>query len=264
MPSRLTVTSLNVGRLLEEKTRNFLERMSSGDERGPDVLCLQDMPLSALGLLKKVPYVHFTPMTNSLVNDVRMPVGVVIASRYFMSNVTCCPVWGDGTFKDLEGANGAGERYLGEESDRMIAKTEDRVVVCATITKNGNGFNIATTHGYWTRRGSVNDAQREATKRTCYALNNESEHRGGLVLIGDLNCNRGNEIYHMFLGTLVDCVPTSIDNTLDPEHPAVKEGLKIVTDYVMTTPLAPYAIDQVVVRDGVSDHCAISARITAN
>lgn len=261
----LTITSLNVARFLQPRTRAYLQSLGN-TEPLPDVLCLQDIPFRDLSLLERWPHIAFAPMTNHLINGERAVVGIAMVSRYFMSGTVYCTTWGDGRLKDLQGVNDKNERYLGAESDALVEVTEDRLAICASINKDGVEYNIATTHGAWARGGLANDVQRQCTHNLIRFLSDKSNVRNGLILAGDMNFSRGGEIYRMFTDNgFCDGVPMSIDNTLDPEHPIVRKGVRIVTDYVMTHPghhnKCTYRVTDVKLHSGVSDHCALLATV---
>lgn len=261
---QLTVLSLNAGRMIQGRTRAFLQDLAT-DESRPDVLCLQDFPYHDLSLLERWSHIAFAPMTNHLINGMRAVVGIVIASRYFMTNIAHCTVWGNGVLKDLQGINDRNQRYLGAKSDRLVEETEDRVATCAMVVKDGIEYDIATTHGMWVRDGITNDVQRQYAGDTVDFLANEATVRGGLVLAADMNFGRGGEIYSMFTNAFRDCMPPEIDNTLDPKHPIVKKGIRVVSDYIMThdNGIFPgvYDVTNVRLHSGASDHCALLATI---
>ena len=75
---RLTIMSLNCGRMLQERTREYLQGLGTA-ETAPDVLCLQDFPYRDLPLLERWPHIAFGPMTNHLISGVRAAVGIVLA-----------------------------------------------------------------------------------------------------------------------------------------------------------------------------------------
>lgn len=265
MPKQLNVMSLNVGRLLQQRTYRFLQHLGI-DESRPDVLCLQDIPFRDLSILERWPHIAFAPMTNHLINGVRAVVGIAIASRYFMTDIVHHTTWGNGVLKDLLGVNNQNQRSVPtEEGDRLIDSTEDRIAICATVIKDDAVYDIATTHGAWVRGGIANDRQRDSTECLRGVLVHEAVNRGGLVLAGDMNFSRGGEIYRMFSNTFCDCMPPEIDNTLDPDHPFVKKGGKVVADYVMTCEIVhgkTYQVSGIRLRSGVSDHCALFATIS--
>lgn len=260
----LSIMSLNVGRLLQDRTTAYLEALNH-DKDVPDVLCIQDLPFDGLPLLERWPHVTFAPMTNHYVNGERVVVGIAMASRFFVTNVVHHTTWGNGLLKDLQGINDKNERYLGEESDRLVEATEDRVLVCGLVVKDGKRYHIATTHGMWVRGGVVNDVQRKSTAALCTRLGQIGHARNGLVLAADMNMSRGGEIYQMVTDVMKDCMPETINTTLDPDHPYAKRGGSIVTDYVMMYPTSrrdPYRVRDVRLLPGVSDHQALFATIT--
>lgn len=259
----LTIMSLNVGRLLQNRTTQYLEALN-GDRDVPDVVCIQDLPYDGLPLLERWPHVTFAPMTNHYINGERAVVGIAIASRYFMTHIAHHTTWGDGTLKDLQGINEHNQRHLGAESDRLVEATEDRVLVGATVIKEGKRFHIATTHGMWVRDGVVNDVQRKSTRELCKRLGQMGHARNGLVLAADMNMARGGEIYTMVTEVMHDCMPGDLETTLDPDHPFSKKGGTVVTDYVMMYPTSrrdPYRVSNVRLVSGVSDHMALFATI---
>jgi len=176
-------------------------------------------------------------------------------------------LWGDGVLKDIKGVNDENQReFPTAGNDETINSTEDRVVVCATVCKDGAEYNIATTHGMWVRDGVTNDVQRKCAHKLLCVFDVEAWNRKGLVLAGDMNFGRGSEIHQMFIDKgFCDCVPLEIDNTLDPDHPAVRKGIKVVTDYVMIRPFRDrdvYSVSDISLHPGVSDHCALLATVS--
>ncbi|MDP2665505.1 MAG: hypothetical protein Q8P23_02595 [bacterium] len=268
MPS-LKITSLNAGRLLQERTRKYLERLASRDGM-PDILCLQDIPVRDLSILTETyPHIAFAPMTNHLINGVRAVVGISIVSRYFMTNIVHHTVWGDGKLKDLQGVNNKNERFPPtKETDDLIDTTEDRVAICVTVIKDGRKYNIATTHGYWVRGGVSNDRQRQSTRKLLAFLHKEAMQRDGLLFVADMNPDRDGEVYRTMVSdigmdNLHSLMPKSVKTTLDPEHPASKKGIKVVADWICEWPRHDrmFFLSDVRLHSGVSDHCALSATV---
>lgn len=265
----LRVSSINVGRFLDPRTRPFLERLG-GDVPLPDVLCIQDIPAKDLSsLLEKFPHIAFAPMTNHFVNGERMIVGIAMLSRYLMQHIQHTTYWGDGIVKNLAGINDKNERHLGEESDRLVEATEDRILITAAVVKDGVEYNLATTHGMWTRGGVTNDVQRTCMRKLRNQLEIEAGNQDGLVFVGDFNAGRGTEMYQYLIEGFRDEVPESVETTLDPDHKAVKKfGIKVVTDFVMQAPnwddSYRYEVDDFRMTSGASDHQVISARIRKN
>ena len=134
MPKKpsLTLMSLNAGRLLQERTRAYLQSLGTAEEL-PDVLCLQDFPFRDLPLIvDKLPHVALGPMTNHLIDNKRAAVGIVMASRHLMTDIAHHTVWGDGVFKDLQGVVDNHRSPNTAETDVLIDTTEDRGGIWAT------------------------------------------------------------------------------------------------------------------------------------
>ncbi len=266
---QLTFSTQNWGRLLEERTRKYASGLLDPEYPLPDVLCIQDIPFTGLQFLKRLPHIQFGVMTNHLVSGVRMPVGIAIASKYIIRDAAHSTCWGDGTFKDLQGMDANNARDLGSVSDRLVEATEDRLVICATIVKNSLEYNIANTHGMWVRDGVPNKVQRQYLQELRLAVRQQALRRRGIVLMGDLNFGRGGEIYKHFINPdeqFRDCIPATVETTLDPKHPVSKRGIKVVSDYVMTHPDGRgedrFEIGNVRVQSGFSDHCFVYGTIT--
>jgi hypothetical protein len=261
----LTVVTINVGRMLCSRTRRYLEKLMNLDTKC-DVILVQDMPFRDLPIFGHHPHLAFGVMTNQLINGERAPVGIAIASRYFITDIRHHTYWGDGILKDLQGVDSNNARFLGEESDRMVAATEDRVVITAAVIKDSITYQLATTHGMWARDGEPNDVQRTSMRRLRDILLAEAINRGGLVIAGDLNFDRGGEIYNMFTAEIRDCTPLNIASTLDREHAVTRKGIKVVSDYFMSCPdisgTEIFDITDVRPRFGVSDHAALWATVS--
>lgn len=81
-----------------------------------------------------------------------------------------------------------------------------------------------------------------------------------IVIAGDFNIPRGNEMYQKLQTHFRDNIPTEVESTVDPIlHYANKDisgTLKLVVDYIWSTP--KYKVENVRVVSGVSDHCALA------
>ena len=263
----LRVMSINVGRFLDrERTMNYLNQFKLGGKM-PDVIMVQDVPERDLAFFQSCwPHIAFAPMTNHLINGERAVVGIAMCSRYPISNIVKHTYWGDGTLKDLQGINEKNERYLGEESDRLVEATEDRVLIVATVSKEGVDYQLATTHGMWTRGGVCNDVQLECIGKLSQLLDDEHRWSGrkSVVFVGDINAGRGTEGYRRLTMRLHDCVPENVLTTLDPSHPASKRGINVVTDFFMTPQDnfgSLYDVIDFRMDEGASDHKVISATV---
>ena len=133
-------------------------------------------------------------------------------------------------------------------------ETQSYAILCADVRKAEEEFRIATTHFTWTADGQADDLQRADLKKMLEILEKLRE----FVLCGDFNAPRGLEIFTAIAGKYKDNIPlyyvTSLDRNL---HRA--GHLDYVVDGLFTTP--EYNASDVRLQDGVSDHCAIIARI---
>lgn len=127
-------------------------------------------------------------------------------------------------------------------------------VLLATIGE----IRIGTTHLTWTPGASVTDRQRAHVAELL-----EMTRGKELVLCGDFNIPRGNEMYRKLTTYYLDNVPMDIETTIDPMLHYVnkrqQEKLKLVVDYAWSTP--KYKVKNVRVVCGVSDHCAVVSEI---
>lgn len=126
------------------------------------------------------------------------------------------------------------------------------------VAELGNGATIATTHFTWTPKASVTARQRAQVRALAEVVNDRQ-----MVVVGDFNIPRGNEMYAELTRIWTDNIPKQVESTLDPElHYANREEkgrLKLVVDYVWST--TGYKVSEVEVVKGVSDHCAIVAQV---
>lgn len=149
--------------------------------------------------------------------------------------------------------------YLGEyTADHLPKHGEDThapVLIVATVA----GYGLATVHGTWTKGGLVTERQQAEMGKIVEIL-----HGQEIVLAGDFNIPRGNEMYKQLATCYRDNIPTGIQTTIDPIlHYANREipgRLKLVVDYVWST--SKYAVENVQVISGVSDHCALVCTIS--
>ena len=118
---------------------------------------------------------------------------------------------------------------------------------------------VGTTHFTWTRDGSVSESQKKHLKLLLSKVKNRE-----IILCGDFNIPRGNELYSELAKNFKDNIPSDIETTLDPVlHYANKEEvgrLKFVVDYMWST--KGYKVSDLQVISGVSDHCALVCTIS--
>lgn len=142
-------------------------------------------------------------------------------------------------------------------------RTQYRCVLTCDVEKDGTSFRFATTHFTWTPKGGADDYQRQDLK----ALLGILATAGEFILAGDFNTPRihegkPGEIFAQLSEKYKDNIPARYTTSLDPAHhraPMEEQADKMV-DGLFTTPA--YTATEVDLRDGVSDHCAITATIS--
>jgi len=131
---------------------------------------------------------------------------------------------------------------------RPIAK-----VLAAEIEKDNETFHIATTHFTWSNHGETTEEQRVNVQ----ALLRVTSPFRELILAGDFNAPRGKEIYATLSEHFQDNIPPFVETTIDGERHRAGQ-LQLMVDGVFSR---GYAVSNVEVRSGLSDHCGITATI---
>jgi endonuclease/exonuclease/phosphatase family metal-dependent hydrolase len=232
----LSLVSLNIeGDRHLDKVLHFLK------EHSPDVLCLQEVFEKDFQLFEKaVGSGIFAPM--NFVHGIARGVGIV--SRLSMTHTAEIPyVRGDQPVVEFDPAT-AGTKYSTQRSTLVVADME----------YEGVAYRVGTTHFTWTSDGEADDNQRRDLSSLLAALKDEGE----LVFCGDFNAPRGKEIFAKIAERYTDNIPlrytTSIDAVLHR-----KGALPYMVDGLFSTPA--YAVSDVTLEFGVSDHAAIVATI---
>lgn len=154
--------------------------------------------------------------------------------------------------------------YFGTDKFEATKKIS-RDLTCAEFNVDGEKFHIMTTHFTWTPDGNVNDLQRTDLQEMLRQLEGKE-----FVLVGDFNAPRGLEIFDTLALKYKDNIPSSYETSIDyalhrasaniqrDSHAAGLKGYMV--DGLFTT--ATYRAIDVQLHTGVSDHCAITARIS--
>ena len=207
-----------------------------------DIVCLQECFEDRLEMLagQEYPYRSYTPGYLSDQNGVFRKWGEVILSKYPMVSQEIHYLKTDD--------------YGPQNLPKAGIDNHVPVLVMAEI----KGVMIGTIHFTWTPRASVTQRQREHLEQLLNIIKSRE-----VVLVGDFNIPRGNEMYLKLAAILRDNIPSEVETTVDPDlHYANKEKrgkLKLVVDYVWSTP--KYRVDSVRVVTSVSDHCALICKV---
>lgn len=229
----MKVISLNVERHKHfEKVKMFLER------ENPEVICLMEVCESDVSILAGVnyPYVSYAP--NDLLNRFKEGIGTTGVAILAKKPIQDIDIY-----------------YFGEDFEEYSKKPNFSSHCPVIITGKIGETNLAAIHFSWTEGGSIDERQRKHMELLLGYLSNKGE----LVMCGDFNIPRGNEMYQKLAEKYLDNLPAEVTTTIDPRlHRANFEEpgkIKFVVDYVWSTP--KYKISEVKVVEGVSDHYGI-------
>ena len=242
----VSLVSVNIER---SKHLDVVERFLAA--RQPDVVCLQELMEGDVERLAKAASASATffvpmglrPQESNIVLGIgilsRHPVRVRDA-RYYHGDPAALP-----------------DSFTGDASTNNAF---NRVLAVADIEKDGATFRIATTHFTWSQGGAATDEQR----RDMTALLGILDTLGEFILCGDFNAPRGGEIFALLASKYKDNIPpqykTSLDLTLHRAGKTHADELSTkMVDGLFSTP--GYAISDIELIPGVSDHCAIVATI---
>lgn len=129
-----------------------------------------------------------------------------------------------------------------------------RSILITECVKNNKSYCVINNHFTWTPDGHPSDNQNEDIEKLLNLLAKIPE----FIMAGDFNAPRGGPIFEKIANIYQDNVPSSITTTID--NNLHKAGpLELVVDTIFTTP--QYQVDGLEVVSGLSDHCAIVAKI---
>lgn len=232
----VSLISLNIerGRHLDMVVP-FLER-----ER-PDVFCVQELREMDIPAFERAAgaLVSYAPMAAFPDGDGHAVIGVGIFSR-------------------LPFTAPKAEYYYGSREDVKrydpAARLMERALAYADFEKGGEAYRIGTTHFTWSHDGVADDNQRRDIKRLLEVL----AAAGDLVFAGDFNAPRGREIFALLAEKYADNVPQMYTSSIDPTFHRAPET-HLMVDGIFSTPA--YAVSEVSMERGVSDHCALRAKV---
>jgi endonuclease/exonuclease/phosphatase family metal-dependent hydrolase len=221
--------------------------------QNPDIVCLQEVfEQDVPDLLGEGYQSAFLPMCLKVNrNGESAPWGVAIASRR--------PVIA------------THQKYYRRPVDHIIAydhrnkrDTLSYGYVSMRIDVDGLPITVITTHFTWSPDGLADANQDADLAALLKVLASEPPH----ILCGDFNIpRRQNRLYGTLTEHYTDHVPQDIASSLHvPFHnarhkPGVAEKLAtLMVDYIFSTPNS-YRVADVALHGGISDHCAISAKV---
>lgn len=242
----LRLTSLNIeGDLHLDLVLPFLKQESS------DVICLQEVlekdinsiqEHTGMRVVKYVPLAHFTGP-----NIARMPENSTWGILYLVR-------------KEIEIVDSKVEYYKKDGMEIPEYRPDDpncvdRVIIAATISKDGVPYRVITTHFTWSPDGQATPMQERDMRALLDILKEEKD----FVFCGDTNAPRGKEIWSALANEFTDNIPSNIETTLDRTLHKNPEVPEYVVDGLFST--NGYKVSDVKVVMGVSDHAGIVGTI---
>ena len=215
--------------------------------QAPEVVCLQELVSDDIDAAVRGSSATRTTSTSPCAASRSRP------GRAPSASASCRGIRFVSTADICYGGGGGGMDVLDRSSEEARFATNRYSVALADITIGAETFTIGTTHFPWTDAARTADFQRSACDNLLRALKDRS-----LVLCGDFNAPRGMEIFTRLAAQWTDNIPPTYATSVDPVlHRA--GPLQLMVDGVFSTD--DYSVSDVTLHQGVSDHCAITARV---
>lgn len=243
----LSIASINI-----ERSRH-LSRVAAFIERErPELLCLQELCERDIPFFEALMggAMAFAPMARYPEEGPANVVGVGMLAR-------------GGALANLKAEyySGSPERiqemaFVTLEGKRMADPLSiAEVMLSATV----DGFRVAVTHLNVTPFGSSTPYQRESAGKLIALAQAQATAAGGLLLTGDFNAPRGRATFDLIAEHFIDGIPAHYASSIDGSlHRA--GDIPFMVDGLFHTP--NYRLDDARLTTGVSDHCAVSCRLS--
>ncbi|MEK9176677.1 MAG: endonuclease/exonuclease/phosphatase family protein [Patescibacteria group bacterium] len=239
----LSVVTLNI-----EGDKHLERAISFLKERKPDIVCIQEIHDADLHIFEEV-----------------LGANGVFAAGILRHHPTREGVAeGEAIFSRLPILASAVRQYAGEPDSPVFFDNRTTATKHATqrymfttveVEHEGERYRFGTTHFIWTPDGEADELQRRGMAGLLKAVGGAGE----MVLMGDFNAPRGKEMFALLAAHFKDNVPpaymTSIDGSLHRKGP-----IPLMVDGIFSTP--EYRVLDVSMLCGVSDHCALVAKVT--
>lgn len=233
------IVSLNMERHKHfDKVHDFLRKEDQ------DIVCLMEAAENDLRQLQGDNYPYVVYATNDAMpsSEGKGTTGVAVLSK-----------------KPIENPE---KFYCGEEDLAFLTEPGMGTHAPILITAQIGEIQIGAIHFTWTKDGSVDDRQRKHVG----ILLDYLKSKGEIVVCGDFNIPRPNEMYQEIAKNYKDNIPSVITTTIDPNLHRVNQiesgKLQYVVDYVWTS--SKYEVSNLRVVEGVSDHCALVFDVEKN
>ncbi|TBU80163.1 hypothetical protein DNK06_10305 [Pseudomonas daroniae] len=244
--------SLNIASINIERSRHLPRVEAFVTRERPDLLCLQelcerDIPFfEALmgGRMSFAPMLRYPGEGSSNVVGVGMiaraeALADVVADYYSGSAQSIREI----TFFSTQGQRTADPLSIAE------------VMLTATV----RGLRIAVTHLNVTPLGTSTAYQRESAGKLIRLAQAQAQQAGDLLLAGDFNAPRGRATFDLIAEHFIDGIPAHYTSSIDGSlHRA--GDIPFMVDGLFHTP--GYRLENARLSTGVSDHCALSCRLS--
>ena len=232
-----------------EGDRHFEERLFSFfAKEQPDVLCVQEVFESDVDLIKEktgLSECFFAPQANVILPNDHLPLKGVWGVAIFATKII-----------DPESFY-----YYGHENDQLAVfennhpEKIDRVVIATKVEVDEQTYQVATLHFTWSGKGNITELQQRDYLPVKQFLSKFDE----LILCGDFNTPRGEEIFDDLAKTYTDNIPQEIDTTIDKNLHKSGQDIRLVVDGLFTS--ENYLVSSVRVVPNTSDHMAVVAKV---
>lgn len=210
----------------------------------PDIVCLQELVSDDIPRIQHeagLAHCHYVPMAVHPLDGKTFGVGILARAAFSATDFLVYAGTGHGTL------------LFDRRSPESRLESCRYVVARAELDVAGERMTVGTTHFPWTPDGNPRPYQTEAVQRMIASLE-ENE----IILTGDFNAPRGGQVFGAMARVWRDCVPPDATTSLDPDlHRA--GPLELMVDGIFAT--HHYAVRDVRLHAGVSDHQANSARV---
>jgi hypothetical protein len=246
MQKKLKLVSLNIEahRHLEERTLPFLLAEK------PDFVSLQevfevDMPLIEQTLGMKGIFIPQAEVTETSIH-IKHAFG-----KWGVAQFTALPRIDQGSF-----------HYVGSPDrvpiffEQNNPNSMNRVFLWSKVAFEGVDFLLGTTHFTISKEGKWSAEQQRDLEKLLIGLDQFPE----IAFSGDFNAPRGGNIFAQLADRYKDNIPADVMTSIDGQFHKAGQ-LQLMVDGLFTTP--GYTASDVKVVDGVSDHKAIVAWLSA-
>lgn len=239
----LKIISLNI-----EKNKHLSQVIPFFHQQKPDIIMLQEVLLADIPVFVKALKMEglFTPMRSFQAKEGAQILGLATFSALPITKSHSTYYFGDKP-----------SIPVGFEEDPLHNLNTARAILVTEILKENKTYCFINTHFTWTPDGQESERQHHDLQRLFSLLSQIPD----FILCGDFNAPRGRVIFSKIAAKYKDNIPLHITTTIDKNlHKA--GDLQLVVDGLFSTP--QYSVEDVEVFEGLSDHCAISAKVHLN